>query len=397
MLLTLSIVGFFLSGMLITYSARVYKSTIYLGIFFFALSLYTFVEYALLYSKSTSLVSLVFLNFTFFTYLIGPMLYFYIRSSLTDNYSLRKSDLFHFIPLVIFLLFSLPYILTPYSIKTGLAAKIVEDPINLGLLNQKLIIFPVVVTLISRPLLVLGYTIWSGIIFIHYLKNHKVSSILPGQSFMRKWLSLLLVFTLILSAVHVIQICQLFSVKNLEIFYTLNGLKLVSGIGLAGLLISPILFPKVLYGLPRIPVAIMNANLENAEHTSQNLRVVRSQINLEKDYILYIGHEIDSCMKELKPYLNPECNMDYISKLTRIPVHHIAYYFRTEKGQTFTDYRNEWRVRHAKALISEGKADEITMEAIGMLSGFSTRNTFFTVFKKAEGISPGAFASKFTA
>ncbi len=396
MLLTLSIVGFFLSGMLITYSARLYKSTIYLGIFFFTLSGYTFVEYAILYSKSVKLVSLVFLNFTFLTYLIGPMLFFYVRSCLTDNYRLRKVDLVHFIPMLAFLLSSLTYILSPYPGKIELAAKIVEDPVNVGVLNQKLIIFPVEVTLISRPLLVLGYTIWSVIIFIRYLRRNE-SSILPGQNFMKKWLSLLLVFTLILSVVHAIQIYELFIFKNLKIFYTLNELKLLSGIGLAGLLISPVLFPKILYGLPRIPETIMNTNLENTEHSSQNLRVVRSQINLEKDYVLYIGHEIDTCMKELKPYLNPECNIDYISKLTRIPVHHIAYYFRTEKGQTFTDYRNEWRVRHAKALIIDGKADEITMEAIGMLSGFSTRNTFFTVFKKAEGISPGAFASKFTA
>jgi AraC-like DNA-binding protein len=397
MLLSLSILGFFLSGMLITYSARLYKSTTYLGVFFFALSTYTFVEYVTLYSGSIKLVSIFFLNFTFLTYLIGPMLYFYIRSSLTDNYRLRKLDFVHFIPMLAFLLSSLPFTLTSYSSKLELAAKIVEDPINVGVLNQKLIVFPVEVTLISRPLLVLGYTIWSGIIFIRYLKMHTESYILPGQNFMKKWLSLLLGFTLILSVVHVIQIYELFIFKNLKIFYTLNGLKLLSGVGLAGLLISPILFPKILYGLPRIPGEIVDSNLDNAEHSSQNLRVVRSQINLEKDYVLYIGREIDTCMKELKPYLNPECNIDYISKLTRIPVHHIAYYFRTEKGQTFTDYRNEWRVRHAKALISEGKADEITMEAIGMLSGFSTRNTFFTVFKKAEGISPGAFASKFTA
>jgi len=397
MLLSLSLLGFFLSGMLITYSARLYKSTTYLGVFFFALSTYTFVEYVTLYSGSIKLVSIFFLNFTFLTYLIGPMFYFYIRSSLTDNYRLRKSDFVHFIPMLAFLFSSLPYTLTSYSSKLELAAKIVEDPINVGVLNQKLIVFPVEVTLISRPLLVLGYTIWSGIIFIRYLKMDSESYILTGQNFMKKWLSLLLGFILILSVVHVIQIYELFIFKNLKIFYTLNGLKLLSGVGLAGLLISPILFPKILYGLPRIPGEIVDSNLDNAEHSSQNLRVVRSQLSLEKDYVIYIGREIDTCMKELKPYLNPECNIDYISKLTRIPVHHIAYHFRTEKGQTFTDYRNEWRVRHAKTLISEGKADEITLEAIGMLSGFSTRNTFFTVFKKAEGISPGAFASKFTA
>jgi AraC-like DNA-binding protein len=53
-------------------------------------------------------------------------------------------------------------------------------------------------------------------------------------------------------------------------------------------------------------------------------------------------------------------------------------------------------LNHAKQLIMEGKAETLTLEAIAMLSGFTTRNTFFTSFKKAEGISPGTFVLKIT-
>jgi AraC-like DNA-binding protein len=99
-------------------------------------------------------------------------------------------------------------------------------------------------------------------------------------------------------------------------------------------------------------------------------------------------------MKELQPYLQPDCNLAYFSKLINIPSHHLSYYFREVKKQTFNDYRNEWRINHAKKLIKEGKASEMTLEAIGMLSGFSSRNAFITDFKKVEGISPGAYASR---
>jgi AraC-like DNA-binding protein len=100
-------------------------------------------------------------------------------------------------------------------------------------------------------------------------------------------------------------------------------------------------------------------------------------------------------MKECQPYLQQDCNLAYISKLTQVPVHHLAYYFRQERKQPFNDFRNEWRIGHAKTLISEGKTREMTLEAIGLLSGFSTRNTFFTSFKKVEGVAPSIFASKF--
>ncbi len=61
----------------------------------------------------------------------------------------------------------------------------------------------------------------------------------------------------------------------------------------------------------------------------------------------------------------------------------------------FNDYRDECRIQFAKELIREGKAGGMTLEAIGLQSGFVTRNTFTIAFKKAEGISPRAFVSQF--
>ncbi len=81
-------------------------------------------------------------------------------------------------------------------------------------------------------------------------------------------------------------------------------------------------------------------------------------------------------MKDYKPYLQSDCNLAYIAKLTKIPAHHISYFFREVRHQSFNDYRNTWRVEHAKNLILEGKTDDLSMEGIGSLSGFSSRNTF---------------------
>jgi AraC-like DNA-binding protein len=63
-------------------------------------------------------------------------------------------------------------------------------------------------------------------------------------------------------------------------------------------------------------------------------------------------------------------------------------------GKTFINYRNQWRVENAKTLIKEGKAEELTLEAIGMLSGFTNRNSFIVAFKRVEGIPPNQYASQ---
>jgi AraC-like DNA-binding protein len=128
---------------------------------------------------------------------------------------------------------------------------------------------------------------------------------------------------------------------------------------------------------------------------SQESKTPRSSNHtFETEYLKTIEHQAIRCMREHKPYLDPDCNLFTFSKLIDVPAHHLAYYFREVKKQRFNDYRNEWRVNHAKALITEGKANEITLEAIGMLSGFSSRNAFINDFKKLEGVSPGVFANR---
>lgn len=64
-----------------------------------------------------------------------------------------------------------------------------------------------------------------------------------------------------------------------------------------------------------------------------------------------------------KPYLQTGFSMAHLAVLLDLPEHHLAYYFREERKQSFTDYRNNWRVEHAKKLIEEGKAQELTLEA----------------------------------
>ena len=250
MYLFLSLLGIFLSLTLLSFTTRYYKSAIYLGFFFLTISLHNFLMYVTLYSKSVLLVSIFFLNFNFIIYLIGPMLFWYVRSILTDNPRLVKWDLLHFLPMLAFLVATIPYMLTPYSAKVEVAIKIVEDSMNLGMYNATYIVFPVIVTYLSRPVLILGYTLWSAGLFIRYLLKKSKSSVLSRQHFMAKWLSVLLVLLFIWIFSHFMIFLEFFTWYDIKIFYTLNVLQILSGTGLIGLLISPFFFPKYYMDCP---------------------------------------------------------------------------------------------------------------------------------------------------
>jgi AraC-like DNA-binding protein len=398
MLLFLSLLGIFLSVILLYFNARTYPSSIYLGAFYLLISLYGFLQYSVFYSKSVGLVSIVFVNIGFLSYLTGPALYLYVRSILTDQSRLKARDTWHLLPALIFLIAAFPHIFSPWSHKVLIATKLVENPdyiveYKATFLQQFL---PNEVIFLSRPVLILAYTCWATGIFLKYIKQRGESQVLSQQHYMTRWLSYLLSFLFVLIVSHMMVLLESISTKDLKYFFTFDLLQVLSGLGLSGLLTLPLFFPGILYGLPRFPSKIVSWTPVGTASDPLPGEVKKNMLNLEPDYLFTIGQKADSCMKELQPYLQPDCNLAYLSKLIKIPAHHLAYYYREEKKQSFNDFRNEWRINHAKNLMKEGKANELTLEAIGLLSGFSSRNTFFTAFKKAEGTSPGAFATQFT-
>ncbi len=399
MLLFFSILGIFLSVILLYFNARKNPTAIYLGLFFLLFSLYGFYQYVLLYSKSVTLVSLFLYNIAIVSsplYLIGPMLYWYIRSVLTDNSRLKRKDVWHLMPMIIFFIAAIPHAFVPWHEKVEVARAVVEDPGFIVVYRATLLskIFSPALEFLTRPIMVLGYTLWSSGLFVNYLIKKKVSLVLYKQQFMKKWLCLFLGFLLVLEVTHTLLIIKAFQIHFSEVFFTLNVFRILSITGLIGLLISPFFFPAILYGLPRLPETVLASDIEivNPDKVPDNPQ--KKSNHFETEYLLSIHQKADICMKEVKPYLQPDFNLAHLSVHTQIPVHHLSYYFREEKKQHFNDYRNQWRIDHAKNLIRKGRANEFTLETIGLQSGFSSRNTFLATFKKVEGITPSTFASQ---
>jgi AraC-like DNA-binding protein len=398
MVLILAIIGVLLSVILLYYPSRNFSSAGYLGLFFLGVSLYGLYQYVLVSSKSVTMVSYSLLLIPFFgsiIYLIGPLLYWYVRSVLTDRSTFRKSDLLHLIPMVIFFLAALPNLFGAWPDKVEGATAIVNDANAMEFYKPTLLsgIFSYPVMFISRPVLILFYTSWSIIIFIRFLIRRKEMKVLSGQRFMLRWLPVLLTSLLILVVSHTFLAID-FTLTYTNFYATLTILKILSLTGLMVLLLSPLFFPEVLYGLPRIPEITDIQKRSATKVPVKQPEKSKSEPHFETDYLNLIREKSTACMRDLQPFLQPEFNLAQLSVLIRVPVHHLAYYFREVKKMPFTDFRNRWRVNHAKNLILEGKFNDLTLEAIGLLSGFTSRNTFLNAFKKAEGISPNAFLSE---
>jgi len=296
--------------------------------------------------------------------------------------------------MILNLIYCLHYIFSNWQNKLQVAEKFAKSTgdqlfYNVGPSELKYII-----TMFLIPTaFVFGYVLWSLRLLILYLKGKRDKQVFSGQKSSLKWIKIFLGIEVLLVASYFLILISatFFDNKFNDSFKFLLD---VIGIGPAALILLMFFSPAVLYGLPRIPEYRFAENSQKKTSEALILNEKAQRLKFESGYLESIGHLADNCLEKFHPYKNPEFNLVELSALIHIPVHHLTYYFREERKKSFTSYRNEWRINYAKKLISEGKTNELTLEAIGLLSGFTTRNTFFTAFKKSEGISPGAYANR---
>lgn len=96
--------------------------------------------------------------------------------------------------------------------------------------------------------------------------------------------------------------------------------------------------------------------------------------------------------KEL--YLNPYFSLEDAAKELKISKHLLSQYVNEILGKSFSNLIKEYRIEKAKKLLeSENK---ITLESLGYDSGFNSKSTFFTAFKKTTGLTPAEYQKSYS-
>ncbi|HEY5584438.1 MAG TPA: response regulator transcription factor [Ruminiclostridium sp.] len=103
-------------------------------------------------------------------------------------------------------------------------------------------------------------------------------------------------------------------------------------------------------------------------------------------------HKQSPSIRKILSYLNSHYNNDINLKTVASEFELNAFYlgqlFKSEVGDSFTNYLNNLRINRAKELIMEGKYKN---NEIAEKVGYINTNYFSTIFKKATGMSPTEF------
>ncbi len=303
-----------------------------------------------------------------FPLLYGPLLYLYTLYSLKNKKHLQKKDYLHFIPVII----SYLYLFKFFFFYTIEQKRLVDS----GEIED-FKIFSIVVVV---ALMISGIS-YSFISF-NLIKKHK-------------------------------------NLLNNNFSYTeninLNWLKYcIWGTGLIFLTVMVIVIPRDFFGIQysfnadlifyaMFVIAILALGYFGIRH--QNLFIdnviVEKEIPAKGEY-QKSGLKVDDAitkhkallklMKDEKPYLKPKLTLYGLADLLDITPNHLSQIINQFENQNFNDFVNKYRIREFIERASSNNQYSLLAHAFD--SGFNSKSTFNSVFKKQKGCTPSQFIAK---
>ncbi|NDC76830.1 MAG: AraC family transcriptional regulator [Chitinophagia bacterium] len=413
MLLYVGLLNIFLSVVLMSYNWHSNRSTLFLGAMLVITSIYTLGYNWGVSGESRFWLAVFWGNFSPIWYLGGPCLYLYVRGTLEDRFEFRRSDLLHLIPAFVSLVGVIPYWFIPFEQKLELADAMLKDnSVAIQLRPNKII--PVKINLLIRPGLMILYSALSIRMVFQFKARFSHFRSIPMEQWkvIRNWIWTLS-GTILAANAFALAISLYFNNyqdmdKHLmdqdllhQVFFQLL---LPHGYVLGLLPIAFLLFPQILFGIPiyrhsgSASPRMTNDNEDirfwgsphEQPHTSPNPNYAKGEKPLE-DPFKDLGERLLRVMEEQKPYTDPDFSLDDLAELLDVPKHHLYYCFRNILQTKFTQLRMDYRIEHAKKLLTTADLNMVTFESVGKDSGFASKSAFYSSFKVQVGCSPGEF------
>lgn len=321
--------------------------------------------------------------------LIGPLLYLYVKSITNFNYRLTQKDKVHFIPALLYALWSIlvvivdKLILKEYYLMNG------ENDPDFDAWYQWL-----------QKISIIVYLVMAIRYYRQYLKfGFYEFSFAESASlgWLRNFLFAFAILTILPLAQDLLNLIPAFARLDykaswyyfftyaLVVYYiAINGYSAVS-IPLRRLLFEPQLLlqyqsTKLLAG----PVKTEDASFEVLQTSEEDELITGWKNKLAE----FIARE--------KIYEEPELTLTELAKRLSTNSSVLSKVVNKGFGQSFNDFINQYRVNAIVEKLRNGEQSRQTLLGIAFDCGFNSKATFNRAFKKATGLSPKNWIEKNT-
>jgi len=96
-------------------------------------------------------------------------------------------------------------------------------------------------------------------------------------------------------------------------------------------------------------------------------------------------------MQSQQVYLRPDMTLPKLAQAVGCSVNHLSQVINAGFGVSFFDYLNNFRIEHAKALLSESNGQNGAVLNVAFTVGFNSNSAFYAAFKKCVGQTPAQY------
>ena len=370
--------GLFTSFVLFYYRKDFNRSNLYLALFYLCSNLIVLVYFGLHFTKTPFWEGVFFVNFMPLSFVIGPLLFYYVKYAVAENKNIIPKDYLHLVPALIVVIISLPYTTLPFSKKVAIAHHIQAVTQDY---DFKISIFSLKQMMFLRPLHLFIYCVASLVYFKKATqKRLNQFGILPSNhTTIQRWIYALVGLQLFISTYCFLDTFAAFILKNeLGIFSYQNYFRAVGGTFFLQNIVL-FLFPKILFDSISYPDPSLAKN-RAAQLKKNNSQEINQNITVQLE--TYLGNT---------PFLVPGFSLSKMALDLQLSERVLSNYFNTELAVSFSEWKNNQRIDYACKLIDEGKADKLTVEGISLNVGFSSRSKFIDAFKERKGVVPSSY------
>jgi AraC-like DNA-binding protein len=136
------------------------------------------------------------------------------------------------------------------------------------------------------------------------------------------------------------------------------------------------------------------ANADEVEVRSDSVAVKEKPKRLSAEQAANLSAQLSSLMEHDKLFLDNDLNLPAVAEKLGISIHEASFLINETAKDNFYNFINKYRVEEAKRLLASAKMEQLNILGIAFASGFNSKTTFNTTFKKIVGISPSQYSKE---
>lgn len=267
--------------------------------------------------------------------LIGPLLYWYLKSMISPSFQLPKHYYLQAIPFL-FVLGVSPFLSKQWFVENG-----------------KYWAFILIISI---------YLHLAFYIFISFKKLYSFNQSLENGQKTKSQESILNWLKFVMIGITLIWVSYVLNVFEEQIPY----------------IIGPIIYSACIYLLTFKAYKLKINELDSKSFEALN----------ENSHIY---QEIVELIKRDELYLSPEISLNKLGELTGFGSHKISSSINEYGKMNFNTFINHFRIQKAKAILKDENSEKYTISSIAYDTGFNSLSSFNASFKKFENTTPSAY------